>query len=831
MKHLLLSIILVLLGLATYGQFPYFNSLASSSTDITTFGNSNATSAGYPKFVNSYLYLTPNTNGMSGFAVFNKDAFPSNGGIHIEFEFSANPNTGTDGADGFSFFLYDSKINISASNAGPSGGAFGYSTSGGIQGLQDAYLGVSFDEYGNFKAYEAGKNGFSKTSTFFGSNNANSFRNHVTIRGAAGKDFKTYNPSLSTSYNDYYWGYPVLYTSSTQNNNISKYAGYLKTDATSQTNASSTSTDMTPGGTNNLLYGYSSSPISTSSYTIGSATLATDSTNADFRKAYIDITPVLTSGTTTVSGYSITVKIKHGNTLETMVNSFYYPVGTIKYVDNRNDANSTGTGVVTNINTTPPASFNIGFAGSTGGSSNNHAIRNLFISIPKAAISNDDYASTCINTSTTTVGSTSIYPLSNDNAYDNESILNNSNIEPSSFRFNANAANLLDSSSSTTPHQTITYDANGIMSTITTTNTSGIWTYTTSTKQLIYTRAANYKGIATVQYSITSSYTGLNNNTYRSKASTVYVALTGPRVTKDSTTTYLITSINGGSSTTGSQNVISNDTSFTYVSGNSSLTTTGASSINTNSFYFSNGDGTVNLGATSMTNTYGNWGFANNRVSFTPSSSFSGIAKTFYRISTSDGCLSDVDTVIFNYPYSLPVEYSKELTGTFTSTNNILLSWTTGVEVNNSYFEIMRSYDANTWDSIGKISSKFSNGNGSNASYSFTDNNFSKGSIYYKLRQVDLDGKSTYSKVISLQANNEKQTLLFPNPATSSITIQNASIGATYKLISMAGKIVNSGIVNNQQQTIDISTLPSGIYWIQIIINSKSISNLKFIKK
>ncbi|QDA58605.1 T9SS type A sorting domain-containing protein [Hymenobacter jejuensis] len=93
-------------------------------------------------------------------------------------------------------------------------------------------------------------------------------------------------------------------------------------------------------------------------------------TNADYRRAYIDVVPQISGGVTT---YSIRVRIQHGSVVTTAINGVTVP--------------------------TPPNNLRIGFAGSTGGSTNYHEIRNL--AIVKAPIANDDVATTRYNAATT----------------------------------------------------------------------------------------------------------------------------------------------------------------------------------------------------------------------------------------------------------------------------------------------------------------------------------------------------------------------------------------------------------------------------------------------
>jgi len=94
----------------------------------------------------------------------------------------------------------------------------------------------------------------------------------------------------------------------------------------------------------------------------------------------------------------------------------------------------------------------------------------------------------------------------------------------------------------------------------------------------------------------------------------------------------------------------------------------------------------------------------------------------------------------------------------------LLLQWSTAREEENDYFEILRSSDGRTFESIAKIDGA---GNSSEIlEYSFVDNKPIIGRNYYRLKQVDFDGTSTLSRLISirLEFGEQNQPYIYPNP-------------------------------------------------------------------
>jgi hypothetical protein len=97
---------------------------------------------------NGWLRLTGAVNNQFG-AMVNDNAFDSNRGVLAEFEYATYGGTG---ADGLVFFLYDGTTDYTNFHTGPAGGSIGYTNCPGSStaGLSGAYIGVAFDEWGNF---------------------------------------------------------------------------------------------------------------------------------------------------------------------------------------------------------------------------------------------------------------------------------------------------------------------------------------------------------------------------------------------------------------------------------------------------------------------------------------------------------------------------------------------------------------------------------------------------------------------------------------------------------------------------------------------------------
>ncbi|OIP01433.1 MAG: hypothetical protein AUJ98_04635, partial [Bacteroidetes bacterium CG2_30_33_31] len=154
----------------------------------------------------------------------------------------------------------------------------------------------------------------------------------------------------------------------------------------------------------------------------------------------------------------------------------------------------------------------------------------------------------------------------------------------------------------------------------------------------------------------------------------------------------------------------------------------------------------------------------------------------------------------------------------------INLYWKTASEQNNDYFIIERSADNINFQNIGNIDGS---GNSINIiDYNFIDNQPNNGINYYRLKQVDFDGKFTYSKTISADFINENLIFnIFPNPISHTETLiikfNNGQQNTTkLEIITSLGQIVKTISLTKDEKYSNqyiISDLPPrGIYFIRI---------------
>jgi hypothetical protein len=167
----------------------------------------------------------------------------------------------------------------------------------------------------------------------------------------------------------------------------------------------------------------------------------------------------------------------------------------------------------------------------------------------------------------------------------------------------------------------------------------------------------------------------------------------------------------------------------------------------------------------------------------------------------------------------LPVKYTS-FSG-LVENHNAKLSWITSSEINNKGFEIERSLNGFDFESVGFV--KGASNSNKIINYEFVDSRTPVSTLYYRLNQMDYDGKSTYSNVITLKQDEFNITVL-PNPFTDQITINpgTGNQSVTVEVIDMTGKVkLNTSSIGNV--TIDTKVLAEGVYFVKVTQGEKVI--------
>ena len=188
----------------------------------------------------------------------------------------------------------------------------------------------------------------------------------------------------------------------------------------------------------------------------------------------------------------------------------------------------------------------------------------------------------------------------------------------------------------------------------------------------------------------------------------------------------------------------------------------------------------------------------------------------------------------FDFATVLPVtliSFSAEEKG-----NEVIVKWTATKEMNSNYYEVERSVDAVKFSSIARLSSK---GNNSGESrYEMVDSTPFEGINFYRLKQVDKDGKLMYSLVVAVNKVKTaiRKIAIYPNPVNKFITLMMTDNAKVYsgKLINAEGRTILNFKGNvyqvNQHLNHHLDKLEAGLYVVKLGDGKEQFS-LRFVKQ
>ncbi len=191
----------------------------------------------------------------------------------------------------------------------------------------------------------------------------------------------------------------------------------------------------------------------------------------------------------------------------------------------------------------------------------------------------------------------------------------------------------------------------------------------------------------------------------------------------------------------------------------------------------------------SAINTAGSWGTTGFTSLTTPALFFAAIPNTF------TGSVFPVELTSFE--------------GKYTGGGANLLTWTTASERDNKGFDIERSVDGKNFEAIGQIK-----GNNKPSTYQFIDNQ-PFATSYYRLKQMDFDGKVSYSAIISVVRQDKGNGLkVYPTLVTNNVlTVDTEGETRDFSVTNLLGQQVLTGTTTAQ---IDVSTLSQGTYLLKV---------------
>jgi trimeric autotransporter adhesin len=206
------------------------------------------------------------------------------------------------------------------------------------------------------------------------------------------------------------------------------------------------------------------------------------------------------------------------------------------------------------------------------------------------------------------------------------------------------------------------------------------------------------------------------------------------------------------------------------------------------------------------------------------------------------GITTDIDgnTRHVSYPYmgadeaSTPLPVELVALTAQAKNSDVLISWVTASEKNNRGFDIERSADGKHFTKV-----SFVNGAGNSSrsiTYSATDARAFKeagsNTLYYRLKQVDFDGRFTYSKTVMVSNGDMREAIApvaYPNPFGNDLSVTFSSeseTSAKLELVDFGGRTVMTQEAQvkegmNGISLNNVSHLQPGLYMLKVTLNDQ----------
>jgi hypothetical protein len=144
------------------------------------------------------------------------------------------------------------------------------------------------------------------------------------------------------------------------------------------------------------------------------------------------------------------------------------------------------------------------------------------------------------------------------------------------------------------------------------------------------------------------------------------------------------------------------------------------------------------------------------------------------------------------------------------------LTWSVSNQTANDKFIIEHSLNAKDFLPIGEIK-----GDGNHTTerhYEYTHRTPSPGINYYRIKQIDVDGKYSYSNMANVPYKGDGETIkVYPNPSSAHITVvvQDRHKNRSIQIYNSIGLFIKEASIDNSNR-VNVSDLPQGVYYIRL---------------
>jgi hypothetical protein len=197
-----------------------------------------------------------------------------------------------------------------------------------------------------------------------------------------------------------------------------------------------------------------------------------------------------------------------------------------------------------------------------------------------------------------------------------------------------------------------------------------------------------------------------------------------------------------------------------------------------------------------------------------------------FTVPVSPYCQQTIQWPYFVGAYPLPIELVSFKANR--NTEGVMLQWKTETEKNSNYFSVERSYNGASFEEIGRVKAAVNSLHDINYEYSDAKSPADK-IVYYRLKQVDLDGSYKYSPVEIVNTLLSEGFSLVPNPASNEVAVNFTCNSTSTEFIHVYGR--NGQLLLSREVScekgmnsvkLNIESFPQGLYYVMMNSQGKS---------
>jgi len=160
--------------------------------------------------------------------------------------------------------------------------------------------------------------------------------------------------------------------------------------------------------------------------------------------------------------------------------------------------------------------------------------------------------------------------------------------------------------------------------------------------------------------------------------------------------------------------------------------------------------------------------------------------------------------------------------------NAVMLKWSIAQEINVGYYAVEHSADGVRFNTVTQMNAY--NNAGKGAAYQYLHTNPVRGINYYRIKEIDKDGKYVYSKTINIQLSDKNNITVTPNPAKDVVTVTAADIIKEIYCYNATGQLVKKVALSSNTCVLQLKQFAGGIYTLKIVTASATF-NRKVVKQ